>query len=306
MRIVMIGQAAFGEAVLKALLDAGRDVVGVFTPPDKEGRPVDPLTAAAEAADVPVHQFPRLREVDAVEAFKSLKPDLGIMAFVTDIVPMAIINAPTHGTINFHPSLLPEHRGPSSINWPIIQGKKKTGLTIFWPDDGLDTGPILLQKEVGIGPDDTLGVVYFKKIFPLGVEAMVEAVRLVEAGKAPRIEQDESKATYESWCKAEHAVIDWSKPLDEVYNLVRGTDPSPGPNSTIKGETIRLFDPSKVSTAAEGAPGEVIAVDDAGIIVAVDGGAIRFARVQPEGGKKVPAQEWAAQSGVQIGSRLGV
>lgn len=305
MRIVLIGQAAFGESVLKALLDDGRRVVGVFCPPDKAERPADPLKTAAEEADVPVHQFARLREVDAVEAFKSLKPDLGVMAFVTDIVPMAMINAPTHGTINFHPSLLPEHRGPSSINWPIIQGKKKTGLTIYWPDEGLDTGPILLQKEVEIGPDDTLGVVYFKKIFPLGVEAMVEAVRMVEAGNAPRIEQDESKATYESWCKAEHAAIDWSKPLDEVYNLVRGTDPSPGPNTTLNGETIRLFDPSKVSSAGNAAPGEMIAFGAEGITIGVHSGAIRFARAQPEGGKKMPAQDWAAEAGIQLGATFG-
>ena len=164
------------------------------------------------------------------------------MAFVTDFVPAEILEAPRLGTIQYHPSLLPKHRGPSSINWPIIFGETETGTTIFWPDDGLDTGPVLLQKRVSIGPDDTLGSLYFGQLFPLGVEAMVESVDLVRRGEAPRIAQDETQATYEGWCKDADARIDWQKPAEQVYNLVRGSNPRPGAHTTHQGGMLRLFD----------------------------------------------------------------
>ena len=301
-----MGQAAFGEAVLKALLDDGRDVVAAFCPPDKEGKPVDPLKIAAQARGVPVLQFKRMRDDDAIDAFVSLNVDLGVMAFVTDIVPTDIIESPRLGTINFHPSLLPEHRGPSSINWPIIQGKTKTGLSIFWPDAGLDTGPVLLQKEVEIGPNDTLGVVYFDKMFPLGVSSMVEAVRMVAAGTAPKIEQDHSKATYESWCKAENVVIDWPKPAEEVYNLIRGSDPSPGANTTFNGASISFFSASRADTNGDAAPGQIVAVSDESFTVAVLGGTIVVRRVQPHGEKKIAAGEWARSVGLKPGDQFGV
>ena len=125
-----------------------------------------------------------------LEQMRSLNADLCVMAYVTLLVPEPVLNAPRLGSIQYHPSLLPLHKGPSSINWPIIFGETKTGLSIFWPDEGLDTGPILLQKEVEIAPDDTLGSLYFNHLFPMGVAAMVEGVDLVRDGKAPRIEQD--------------------------------------------------------------------------------------------------------------------
>ena len=179
---------------------------------------------------------------------------------------------PTRGTIQYHPSLLPLHRGPSSINWPIIQGDTRTGLTIFWPDQGLDTGPILLQKEVEIRDTDTLGSLYFDRLFPLGVAALLEGVDLVRAGKAPKIVQDESKATYEGWCKKEHVQVDWQKPLQTTWNLIRGADPQPGAWTTFGGATVQLLDAKKLEGGAAGQPGQVLAVDDTGMTVAAPGG----------------------------------
>ncbi|MFQ5627024.1 MAG: methionyl-tRNA formyltransferase, partial [Methyloligellaceae bacterium] len=228
MRIVVHGQQAFGKAVLEALLERGENVVGVFCAPDKEGRPEDPLKVFAQERGFEVHQPNSWKKEEVWEHLASLEPDLGVMAFVTLFVPQPALDIPKLGTIQYHPSLLPLHRGPSSINWPIIMGRKETGLSIFWPDEGLDEGPILMQKTVEIGPDDTLGTIYFNKLFPMGVEAMCESVDLVRDGKAPRIEQDDSKATYESWCRKKNAEIDWSKPVQEVHNLIRGTDPAPG------------------------------------------------------------------------------
>ena len=195
LRIAVIGQAAFGESVLNALVEKGENVVAVFCSPDREGRRPDPIKVAAEGHDIAVLQFRRMRNQDAIDAFKALNTDLCVMAFVTDIIPEEMLEAPSNGTIQYHPSLLPRHRGPSSINWPIIDGEDETGLTIFWPDKGLDTGPVLLQKETPISADDTLGSVYFDRLFPMGVEAMVEAVGMVKGGDAQRHGRRECKNT---------------------------------------------------------------------------------------------------------------
>ncbi|MCH7832498.1 MAG: methionyl-tRNA formyltransferase, partial [Proteobacteria bacterium] len=228
MRIIVNGQQAFGKACLEAMLERGDDIVAVYCAPDKEGKPADPVKEFAIEKGLTLIQPPNYKDAEVLDEMRALNADLMVMAFMIVFVPEEAREIPTHGSICFHPSLLPKHRGPSSINWPIMAGATKTGLTIFWPDDGLDEGDILLQKEIDVGPDDTLGSVYFDKIFPLGVEAVLEAVDLVKAGDPPHIKQNDDDATYESWCKKEHAEIDWAKPVDEVYNLIRGTNPQPG------------------------------------------------------------------------------
>lgn len=305
MRIVLIGQAAFGEAVFKALRERGEEIVGVCAPPTPEGGRPDPLRAAAEAAGLPVLPTRRLRRDEAViQQYLALKPDLNVMAFVTDIIPERVLFAPPLQTIQYHPSLLPKHRGASAINWAIIQGETKTGLTIFWVDAGIDTGPILLQKEVEIGPDDTVASLYFNRLFPLGVEAMVEAVELVKQGKAPRIEQDHSQATYEPICRDEHTWIAWDAAPRTIYNLIRGANPTPGANATLRGAPIKLFDCAYLPEARGGRPGEVLAVDEQGVTVALDGAALLVKRVQPPGKPKIPAAEWAREIDLKPGERF--
>ena len=303
MRIVVHGQQAFGKSVLEKLLDKGEDVVGVFCAPGKEGGRIDPMHEFATEKGLTVHQPTSWKSEESLELINSFKPDLCVMAFVTLMVSDAVLNAPTLGTIQYHPSLLPLHRGPSSINWPIIQGSTKTGLSIFWPDEGLDEGPILIQKEIEIGPDDTLGSIYFNHLFPMGVDAMIEGVDLVRAGNPPKIEQDHSQATYESWCKKSDAEVDWSKPVGDVYNLIRGANPQPGAWTVFGGEELYIFD-SKIVDAS-GAPGEVTEVSDAGIVVAAAGGGIEIARMRPEGSGKIPAAEFINNSGIAKGAVLG-
>ncbi len=235
---------------------------------------------------------------------QSLAPELGVMAYVTLFVPEEALNVPTHGTIQYHPSLLPMHRGPSSINWPIILGETKTGLSIFWPDNGLDTGPILLQKEVDIGPDDTLGSLYFDHLFPMGVQAMLEAIDLVKAGKAPKVPQDPDAGSYEGWCRKNDAKIDWQRPAREVYNLIRGTNPQPGAWTVHAGGELQVFDAAVVDEVA-GAPGEIVRVSEEGLCVAADGGQILIKRVRPESEKKITAAEFAAARGIKSGDVLG-
>ena len=303
MRLVVHGQQAFGKSVLEKLLEKGEEVVAVFCAPGKEGRPMDPLHEFALEQSLPVHQPASWRDDSALELIRSFEPDLCVMAYVTLLVSEAALNAPTHGTIQYHPSLLPRHRGPSSINWPIIQGEKKTGLSIFWPDGALDEGPIMIQKEVGIGPDDTLGSLYFNHLFPMGVDAMAEGVDLVRAGDPPHIQQDHSKATYESWCKKSDAELDFSKSASEVYNLIRGTNPQPGAWTTFEGKELGIFD-SKLAEAS-GTPGKVVEANDAGILVATDSGGILIGRVRPEGSGKISVAEFISESGIARGAALG-
>ncbi len=306
MRIALIGQAAFGKDVLDALVQNKEDVVAVLCPPDREGRPLDPVKETAANHNISVYQYARMRNQEAIDEFISLNIDLCVMAFVTDIVPTEILEAPTHGTIQYHPSLLPEHRGPSSINWPIIEGKPKTGITIFWPDEGLDTGPILLQKETDIEADDTLGSVYFGRLYPMGVEAMVEAIQMVKKGGAPRIEQDHRKATYEGWCRSENTVIDWSSSLGEIYNLIRGSDPSPGANTRLGNDTVAFF---KTSISKSGEPtelpaGTVTATNSESFTVCANGGSLSIGRVQVNREPKLMAAEIIESGRIKVGDQF--
>jgi methionyl-tRNA formyltransferase len=306
MRIVVHGQQAFGKSVLEALLERGDNIVAVYCAPDPPGGRPDPLKEAALARKLPVYQPRSFRKDPAVrEEFARLGADLCVMAYVTLIVPKLILDLPTRGTIQYHPSLLPRHRGPSSINWPIIQGETRTGLTIFWPDEGLDTGPILLQKEVDVLDSDTLGSLYFDRLYPMGVAALLEGVDLVRAGTAPRIVQDESQSTYEGWCTKEHVQVDWQRPLQEIWNMIRGADPQPGAWTTHDGNVVQLHDAKKLVGDAGGRPGEVTAVGDAGITIAAAGGQIQVTRVRPAGGQKINAGAFAASAGLRPGARLG-
>ena len=302
MRIVLIGQAAFAEKTLEALLEMGEEVVGVYTPLDLPGRE-NQFKQRALALSVPVFQPEKMRAPGVYEEYVKLNPDLNVMAFVTDIVPEPILTHPSLGTIQYHPSLLPRHRGGSAINWAVINGEARTGLTIFWPDKGIDTGPILLQKEVDIAPDDTVGSLYFNKLFPLGIEAIRESVELIRQGKAPRIPQDEAQVTYEGLCTK--AVIDWHRPAGEVYNLIRGANPQPGATTGYRDMKIKIFDSELRPGDFKGAPGEVIEVTDSGFLVVAPAGAIFIKRVQPKDTPKIAGADFIAQYGLKPGDRFG-
>ena len=283
MKIIVNGQQAFGKACLEAILERGLDqVVAVYCAPDKQGKPIDPIKEFALEKGLKLIQPPNYKDAEVLDEMRALHADLCVMAYMIIFVPKEARDIPTHGSICFHPSLLPKHRGPSSINWAIIGGAAKTGLTIFWPDDGFDEGDVLLQKEVDIGPDDTLGSVYFNKIFPLGLEAVVEAIDLVRAGDPPRIKQDELQATYESWCNKPAAEIDWSKPAAAVDGQIRGLSPFPGAWFTAQTEKgpVRVKVLACRREGGEGAPGEVL---DGDLLVACGEGAVRLMRLQREG-----------------------
>jgi methionyl-tRNA formyltransferase len=303
MRIVVHGQQAFGRAVLERLLERGEEVVAVCCAPTKEGRPEDPLAELAREKGLPLHQPASWKTPEAADLMRSFNADVCMMAYVLLFVPQEVRDAPKYGTFQYHPSLCPWHRGPSSINWPIAMGKKRTGLTIFWPDDGLDEGPIMLQKTCEIGDDETLGDVYFKKLFPMGVDAMIEGLELVKNGIIIKHDQRLDDGSYESWFKKDHAKLDWSKPVDEVYNTIRAANPAPGAWTTLGGEEVQIFD--SATADGDGQPGEVVSVSDDGVSVQAKGGRIVVKRVRPKGGQKQSAAEWVAAAGVSAGTKLG-
>ena len=301
MRVLLVGQAAFAEEVLRGLIAAGDAVTAVVCPPDAGPKP-DPLKASALERGIPVHQFRSLKTPEARAAFEAADADLGLLAYVTQIVPEPLLRIPRQASLCFHPSLLPRYRGGSAIPWQIIRGETRTGVTVFWPDAGIDTGPILLQREEAIGPDDTAGTLYYKKLYPLGVRTCVDAVGLVRAGGAPRVVQDEALATYDPLLTVAHAAIDWSRPVATVHDLIRGCDPQPGAYTSFGGTRLRLYDPRRVDGGA--VPGTVLGVDAYGITIAAAGGAVRCARAR-DGGAKAAAADVARTLGIGPGARLG-
>src|SRR6266550_4246951 len=281
MRVVIVGQQAFGKAVLEAFVGRGDTIAGVFAAPEKPGSRPDPLVAAAEERKFPVYRFPKFCAI------------------------------PKHGMIQFHPSVLPLHRGPASIPWAIIRGRSETGLTIFRPTPGLDEGPVILQKRVAIGPNDTAASLYFDKIFPLGVEALLQAADLVTAGRATEWTQDESQATYEGWVRQAEARINWANHVDFIYYLIRGCNPAPGAWTTLKSEAgeqkLYLFDSKKIMAPTFGSVrgkklGEVVSAGPEGIRIHAQGGFIECSRLRLGDGAKVKPSEIDLPVGTILGS----
>jgi len=299
MKIVIIGQQAFGKATLEAFLNRGDEVVAVFCKPEKPKEKPDALRLCAQVHDLPVFQFASLKSLEAEQAMRGLHADLGVMTYVLQFVPQSLINIPKHGTIQYHPSLLPKYRGPSSINWPIARGETQTGLTIFRPTDGLDEGPVILQKSCPIGPDDTLGDVYFNRLFPQGVAALLEAADLVVAGQHQQLPQDESIASYEGWFQADESRINWANHVDQVYNLIRACNPAPGAWTMLDGKLVWLYDSRKHPVQkfgdVKGKPGEISKITDTAIFINAHGGQIEVFKLKPEGGEKMNAAEFARQ-----------
>ena len=309
MRVAIVGQQDFGKAVLEAFLARGDQVAGVFCAPEKPGAKADVLRTFAQEKQIKVFQFGSLKSDEARAAMKGLNAEIGIMAFVLQFAPQDFVSIPKHGTIQYHPSLLPKYRGPSSINWPIIRGDTSTGLSVFRPTDGLDEGPVIVQKETPIGADDTLGTVYFDRLFPMGVQAMLEAADLVVAGKHRERVQDESHASYEGWCRKAEARINWANHVDFVYNVVRGCNPAPGAWTTLEGKELQLFDarkhPVRSFGAVKGKIGEIVEVSDKSFQVSAQGGRIEVLRAKLGDGKKLTAAELLSSGAIRAGAILG-
>jgi methionyl-tRNA formyltransferase len=301
MRILLVGQAAFAQQVLDGLRERGHDIAAVYCPPDAPGAKPDPLKTHALELAIPVHQHATLKGPEVAREIAGHGAELGVLAYVTQIVPQSAFSLPRLGSICFHPSLLPRYRGGSAIPWQIIKGETRTGVSVFWVDPGIDTGPLLLQKEAAIGADDTAGSLYYNTLFKLGVDAVLESVDLIAAGRAPRLAQDEAQASYDPLCRDEHAQVDWSRPAAALYNLIRGCDPQPGAYVLRAGAKVRLYDARRIDAA--GQPGVITAIDERGIVVGAGVGSIAIGRLRV-GDKKLAARDAASALGLTVGAPL--
>jgi methionyl-tRNA formyltransferase len=305
MRLAYFGQAPFGRDVLVRLLEAGHEVVGVYAPPP--GARPDPLAEEAERRGLHLIRHAALRRKGAaiperVAEFAALGAELNVLAFVTMILPPEIVDAPRHGSLCFHPSLLPKYRGGNALAWQILLGESETGVTVFRPDAGVDTGPIVVQKGgVAIEPHHTAASLYFEKLYALGVEAMVEAVDLVATGRARYEAQDESRASFQGLVTDEVARLDWSKSAVELDRWIRGCDPNPGAHALWRGETVRLFGGRLASGEDAGAaPGTVLRAEKDALHIAARGGVLELAKLRVGKGAKVAA----GAAGIAAGERL--
>jgi methionyl-tRNA formyltransferase len=307
LRVTLFGQAQFGKDTLEGLLQRGHKVVGVFAPP--EGSRPDPMAEHAKELGIPLvrRRFYRKKGgaaiPEAVEEYRALEAELNILASVQVFIPSEITDAPKHKSICFHPSLLPAYRGGAAIQWQIIDGVEETGVSIFVPDQGVDTGPIVVQKGgVHIDATDTTASLFFNKLQPIGVAAILEAVDLIDSGKATPKVQDESRASHQGLIDEKVAAIDLKRSADEIDRLVRGCDPQPGAFLRLDGNPVRLFD-AQLDPGSGGNPGEIVAIDEQGIVIALAGGRLRVGRVRADKSKE-PANAFAARAGVTIGRRF--
>uniref|UniRef100_A0A2I3MLP6 10-formyltetrahydrofolate dehydrogenase n=1 Tax=Papio anubis TaxID=9555 RepID=A0A2I3MLP6_PAPAN len=304
LKLALIGQSLFGQEVYSHLRKEGHRVVGVFTVPDKDGK-ADPLALAAEKDGTPVFKLPKWRVKgktikEVAEAYRSVGADLNVLPFCTQFIPMDIIDSPKHGSIIYHPSILPRHRGASAINWTLIMGDKKAGFSVFWADDGLDTGPILLQRSCDVKANDTVDALYNRFLFPEGIKAMVEAVQLIADGKAPRIPQPEEGATYEGIQKKENAEISWDQSAEVLHNWIRGHDKVPGAWTEINGQMVTFYGSTLLnSSVPPGEPLEIKGAKKPGLVTknglvlfGNDGKALMVRNLQFEDGKMILASQY--------------
>ena len=279
-------------------------MAGVFCVPDKPGAKPDALKEDALSMGLQVFTFASLRSPEAIAAMRGLDADIGVMAYVVQFAPQEFVGVPRLGTIQFHPSLLPRHRGPSSISWAVASGASETGVTVFRPTDGLDEGPIILQKSCPVGPDETVGELYFGKLFPMGVAALLEAADLVLQGRHEERAQDESQATYEGWMRDHEAHIHWGAPVGHVYDLIRACNPAPGAWTFLDGVKVRIYDARKhvVGRFVPGGhkPGDIALVTETSLFVWSSGGLVEVLKLRPDGGAKMGAAQFIRERGLQV------
>ncbi len=306
-RTVFMGTPEFALPTLQGLIDAGANLVGVYTQPDRpKGRgkklTASPVKELALAHQLTVFQPERLRRPEAVEELRRLAPDLIVVVAYGQILPRSVLEIPRFQCINVHASLLPKYRGAAPINKAIVDGETETGVTTMLMDVGLDTGAMLVKRSTPIGPDETTGEVH-DRLALLGREALEETLRLICAGQLTPQEQDETASTYAPMMNKEDGLIDWSRSAREIHNQVRGLDPWPGAYSYLNGQVLKIA-ATWVDEEAGGTPGEVLGADAGGVRVACGQGALLIGELQLPGKKRLAAREFLSGCPLPTGTRL--
>jgi len=324
MRLIFCGTPQFAVPTLKHLLaKSDFEVLAVITQPDRpRGRgqqlSVSPVKEVALSAHLPVHQPEKIRAPEVPQLLERLAPDVIVIIAYGQIIPARLLSIPKHGWINLHASLLPKYRGAAPINWPIVHGQTRTGLTTMRIDAGMDTGDILLQREMEIGPKETapeLGA----RMSEAGAPLMEETLRGLTAGTVVPRPQSHAEATIAPILKKEDGRIDWNRPAQEIHNRMRGFAPWPGAYTAFRGQTCHLwaetvFDPNSLPAglldspsfaAARSAPGTLIGVKNDWFISCGNATLLRLQSVKMEGRKQISASEFVNGARVEHGERFG-
>jgi methionyl-tRNA formyltransferase len=293
MRIVFIGTGEIGVPALQALLNSEHEVVAVVTQPDKRvGREQriepPPIKKKIAKTRIPILQPARIKDQQATEEIRDFAPDIVVVVAYGQILPRDVLEIPRLACLNLHASLLPRWRGAAPIQAAIAAGDCETGITAMYMDEGLDTGDILLQRRVEILPNDTGGSLH-DRLAEIAPEALLESLRLLSAGNAPRIAQDNARGTYAPKLKREHGLIDWSESAEAINRKIRAYNPWPGAFMKVDRQNLKIFSASVVDL--NGQPGEVLRSDE-DLVVATGKGALSLAEVQLEGKRRMSAAEF--------------
>lgn len=294
LRIVFMGTPEFAAKSLQALIDEGNEILGVFTQPDKKqgrGQKVG-FSAVKELAlkyNLQVFQPNTLRSEEAFKVLKELNPELIVVVAYGKILPENILKIPPYGCVNVHGSLLPEYRGAAPIQWAVIDGKKKTGITTMYMDKGMDTGDMLLKEELEIVPDETAGEL-FDRLSNVGADLLIRTIEAIKNNEVTPQKQDETKATYAPMLNKDMAEIDWNKPAEQIHNLVRGLNPWPVAFTFLDGKKVKVYKTKVVETAA-GQPGEIKSIAPF-VIACGENSALEIVELQMENKKKMSAAEF--------------
>ena len=289
MRIIFMGTPEFAAPAIDSLIAAGHEIAAVFSQPDKpKGRGYaltpPPVKVRAMEHNIPVYQPTSMKDGEALKIFHDIQPDVGVVIAYGKILPKDILDAPRYGCINVHASLLPKYRGAAPIQWSVIDGEPKTGVTTMQMDVGLDTGDMLMKAELDIGENETADELH-DRLSELGAQLIVKTVHAADKGELVREKQDDSKSCYASMLTKEMSRIDFSRPASEVHNKVRGLNSWPGASAVFGGKRIKIH--RTVLRSESGEPGRVISLEP--LIVACGEGSVELAEVQPEGRKKMTA-----------------
>lgn len=294
MRIVYMGTPPFAVPPLQSLATAGHEIVGVVTRIDRpagRGRVLTPpaVKVAAEQSGVPVFQPKRVREPASVAAIRAMGPDVIVVAAYGQILPREVLLLPKYGCVNIHASLLPAYRGAAPINWAIINGETRTGITIMQMDEGMDTGAVLAQESISIDPRETTGALT-EKLSRIGGRLLVDALSRIESGGLTAVPQDNSKASMAPLLKKEDGLIDWTMSARDIHNRVRGLSPWPGAHGYLDGKLIKIL----ATEAAEGSgePGTLYEQDRDSLAIGAGSGLLHVVTIQPEGKKPMTAAEF--------------
>ncbi|QJA09226.1 methionyl-tRNA formyltransferase [Romboutsia sp. CE17] len=309
MRILFMGTPDIAVGCLQKIIDEKHDIIGIVTQPDKPvGRGkkmgMPPVKELALKYDLPVYQPIKARDEEFVKILKDLNPDLIVVVAFGQILPKSILDIPKFGCVNVHVSLLPKYRGAAPINWVIINGEDKTGVTTMYMDEGLDTGDMILTSEFELNDEITAGELH-DIMKEEGAKVLKETIDLIEKGEAPRIPQNHDEFTYAPMMNKTLGQIDFSKSAKEIHNLVRGVNPWPSAYTTYKGQTMKIWKTKVLSESSDKAPGTILKVDKEGIRVSTKDNVILISEIQMPGKKRVLVEEYIKGNSIETNEILG-